>query len=45
MKCSKHNEGCSWTGSVVDFQLHLDKCVGADKANLVRNGDISATNI
>lgn len=33
MKCSKHNEGCSWTGSVVDFQQHLDKCVGADKAN------------
>jgi hypothetical protein len=33
VKCSKHNEGCSWTGSVVDFQQHLDKCVGTDEAN------------
>ena len=26
MKCAHHDKGCAWTGSVGDFELHLEKC-------------------
>lgn len=27
VKCTKHEEGCSWTGSIADFQNHASRCM------------------
>lgn len=27
VRCTKHEEGCSWTGSIADFPNHLSSCI------------------
>jgi len=33
VKCVNHEEGCSWTGSIVDFSKHEKSCQQREKGN------------